>query len=148
MSYNKILILLLFVAPFTGLLAQNRQGGEHFREKLRAQKVAYLSSKVELTEDEAAKFWPIFFQYEKELYSQRMEILDEVKLRNINDADADRLLDNMLAFKEKQVTLEKKYIVKFKEVLPPVKVLKIMHYDNEFRRELLERIKRRVDRKE
>ena len=148
MNLKNIYILsFLMLAYLTGS-AQGRPGGENFREKLRAQKVAYLTSKVDLTQDEAIKFWPVFFQYEKELYSERIEFLDDVKLSNISDADADQKLNSFLEYKEKQLRLERKYIVKFKEILPSAKVLKIMHYDNEFRRELLERIKRRVDRKE
>ena len=147
MNFKNIYILsFIFLAYLTGS-AQGRPDGENFREKLRAQKVAYLTSKVDLTQDEAIKFWPVFFQYEKELYSERIEILDDVKLSTISDSEADQKLNAFLDFKEKQLRLERKYIVKFKEILPSAKVLKIMHYDNEFRRELLERIKKRVDRR-
>ena len=147
MNVKKFIFLLLISMVSLAAGAQNRPGGEHFREKLRAQKVAYLSAKVQLTEDEAVKFWPLFFQYEKELYSKRLEILDDVRLNNISDQEADKTLDNFIAFKENEFAIEKKYISKFKTILPSTKVLKIMHYDHQFRQELLERIKKRMEKK-
>ena len=65
--------LVLSVGLFFFVMAisfsQGRRGGanQENREKIKAQKVAFITSKLELNADEAQLFWPVYNEYQKKL---------------------------------------------------------------------------------
>ncbi len=73
---KKVISILCALALFAGFaFAQNPQrgqgnrhgrGGEGWRERVRAEKVAFLTEQIDLTESEAQVFWPIYNQIQKE----------------------------------------------------------------------------------
>jgi DNA polymerase elongation subunit (family B) len=46
---------------------------ERFREKLEAQRIAYITNKLDLSSEESIKFWPVYNEYSK----KRLEIRKE-----------------------------------------------------------------------
>ncbi len=140
-----MLLVFLFIGGMQLMAQQN--GGHLLREKIRSQKVAYLSSKLDLTEDEAVKFWPIYNQYEKDQELIRQNLAQDAVLRNMTEAEADQNLNAFIEYKQKELDIEKKYITKFKSILSSKKILKVFYYDKEFRKELAEVVKKRVDRR-
>jgi hypothetical protein len=66
-----ILILTLLFGSFAMASAQNDQPGNDLskQEKIRALYVAYVTQQLQLTPDEAQKFWPLHTQFENELKS-------------------------------------------------------------------------------
>jgi Skp family chaperone for outer membrane proteins len=108
--------VILFLAFFTGLsyfcMAQPTRG-----ERIEAIKVAYITKELNLTSDEAAKFWPLYNQYFAELK----------KVREENRTDE-------LAFEEKALNIRKKYRTDFKKVLnDDNRVNKVFVIDRNFR---------------
>ena len=73
---KKVISILCALALFAGFaFAQNPQrgqgnrqgrGGEGWRERVRAEKVAFLTEQIDLTESEAQVFWPIYNQLQNE----------------------------------------------------------------------------------
>ena len=63
------------------------QGFKEKREKVKALKVAYITEQLELTTDEAQKFWPIYNAFDEnqsELRHEKMRaILDRFKPGNV-----------------------------------------------------------------
>ena len=77
---NKIIIILLagiFVISTQQINAQN-ESREARMEKFRTEKIAFLTTKLELTTTEAEKFWPIYNQLEKERWEARAHRLSNV----------------------------------------------------------------------
>ena len=63
---SRILILILMLCNLNvALYAQERKGREEQREKFRSMKIAYFTEELELTSEEAEKFWPLYNDYEK-----------------------------------------------------------------------------------
>ncbi|HMP29980.1 MAG TPA: hypothetical protein PKD85_10285, partial [Saprospiraceae bacterium] len=113
-----VLFFLLSVLSMP-MVAQKWEGNrEEVYKRIKAEKIAYFTEKLSLTEDEAAKFWPIYNQYEKE----NIEILQQMRGHKFNfeemsDADADNYMKKHLEIKEKEFQIEKSYLPKFKSVL-------------------------------
>lgn len=63
-------------------------------------KIAYVTRELDLTTDEAQKFWPLYFGYFDELKKARVESKDDV-----------------IAFDEKVLAIKKRYIIDFKKIL-------------------------------
>ena len=65
-----ISVLCALVILSAGAFAQNpgqRRGGDNgWRERVRSEKVAFLTEEIDLTESEAQVFWPIYNQIQKE----------------------------------------------------------------------------------
>jgi hypothetical protein len=58
----------------------------------------------------------------------------------MSDADCEKLINNTIEYKQKEVDLIKKYTVEFKKVLPVKKVAMIFKAEMEFKRHLLKKL--------
>ncbi len=105
-----LLFTFLFMAGFT-VQAQNGN-------RLEALKIAYITNKLNLSPEEAQKFWPIYNQYSLELKVAR--------LKAINNKSSEIELDENL------LNIRKKYSTQFSQVLPPPKVDAFFRSEKEF----------------
>jgi len=117
-------------------------------EKLQAARIAFLTNRLELTPETAKVFWPIFTEYDnekstlsKKYGTQKRSLFDE-DTRNISDENADKMLAIYLEQKQAELDLEKIYLSRFKEVLSMRQVWRVIRFDSDFRRSLMERVSR------
>jgi len=128
---------------------QNRgQGKEDRREEIESMKVAYFTRKLDLTSDEAQRFWPVFNQFTSELKKVRKDHADIKKdlkddLASVSDKDAEKIVDSEIAFRQQEVDIMKKFHPQFKQVLTIKKVALLYSAEDDFKKELLEKIKER-----
>jgi hypothetical protein len=106
------------------------QQGPGPRVNAEALKVAFITRQLNLSVEEAQKFWPVHNSYMEELKKARVENKD-----------------NELAFEEKALAIRKKYNVDFKKILNSDEranqVLKLeKDFNNMMRKELVERMKK------
>lgn len=138
---KKILIYCLLLITTFGFGQKMRN---NVIEKVKSQKIAYLTQKLDLSEEEATKFWPVFNQYEKEKEEAR---LAEAKVKMpVTEAEANQMLETLINLKTAELAIEKKYISKFKTVIPSTKVIKLFHFERQFRKEMVETIRTRMDK--
>ncbi len=98
------------------------------KNNVEALKVAYITRQLNLTPEEAQKFWPIHNIYFEELKKTRKENLD-----------------NELVFEEKALAVRKKYSIEFKKVLvSDERVNKVFTVDRDFNNELRKELKNRM----
>lgn len=130
----------------------NRPGNEK-REDIESLKVAFLTRKLSLTPDEAKKFWPVYDQFANEMKAVKEARADKMKnakddIDQLSDKDLEKIVDGDIAFRQQELDVLKKYHSQFKQVLPMRKVAKLYRAEEDFKRELLERIReKRQDRK-
>jgi hypothetical protein len=121
---KKHLLILLLALGF--LLNTHAQDGE----KLQALKIAYLTKKLDLSPEEAQRFWPIYNKYTEEI----RVIRQEQKLSPKPDE---------LGMEEKILAVRKKYNGEFSKALSPEKVNTFYRSEKDFglliQRELQER---------
>lgn len=142
-KYRFTFSLLIFFTFIVGVTAQRGEMRQKIKEKIKVEKIGYITSELELTEAEAIKFWPIYNQYEdsKEGNREKMKsMIDDY------EGNASTNLDNYLKFKEEEFLIEKTYIEKFKKVLPTAKVLKLITSEKRFKEELVSRVKQKMRR--
>jgi len=107
---------------------------ESIRAEIRAGKSELLAKNVSLTSDEAAKFWPLYKQYEaagKALNDKRFDLL--MKYVDAGDkADASMVTNLVKASLQRDVDLAKlrlDYAPKFAKVLPKAKAARVLQID-------------------
>ncbi|MBK9638478.1 MAG: hypothetical protein IPO63_11945 [Bacteroidetes bacterium] len=74
-----------------------------------------------------------------------MSNLKEAKgeIDNLSDKEVDAIIADDIALRQQEVDILKKYHPRFKQVLPIKKVAKLFKSEEEFKRELLEKIRER-----
>ena len=140
---KNIILLLLLVSSFQISLAQQ---GQH-RERIKALKTAHITNELNLTSDEAEKFWPVYNATEErinELKKQERKL--KMRLGNgndISDNEAMEILNQFIVIKDKIHTEEKQLIERLKKVLPPKKIIRLKKAEDSFNRKLLEELRKR-----
>ena len=123
-----LLVIILFTGSLTLIKAQDRQDIKEGRsEKIQSLKIAFITQKLELTADEAQKFWPVYNRYET-------EIRQAYKDSKAGDGDA---IDN----EEKVLNVKKKYRIEFIKVIGPPKTNILFNSEREFRGVLMRHLK-------
>jgi Spy/CpxP family protein refolding chaperone len=118
------------------------------KEKVEAMRIAFITQKLDLTSEEAQKFWPVYNEFQKKrvaLHKKRREEIKNIKenLDSLSDKQIEAFVDGEMAFKQKNLDLEKEYHAKFKSILPIKKVAKLYRAEEQFTRHLLERLSER-----
>lgn len=124
------------------------QGFKEKREKVKALKVAYITEQLELTTEEAQKFWPIYNAFDDnqaELRHEKMRsILDRFKPGNVeklSEKDASNSLAQMEKIEEDLFNLKKKFIKDLQGVISAKKIIKLKKAEEDFNRELLKQMR-------
>ena len=110
---------------------------EQFREKQKQ----YFVDKAGLTKDEAAKFFPLYFELQDKKFSYNKEMWSKIRKtkegKNITDAEYSRLTEDVIKTRITIDELELEYLRKYKKVLSPKKIYDIQRAEMKFSRELL-----------
>jgi hypothetical protein len=109
---------------------------ELLRSDLRTQKVAIITELMAFTEEEDAKFWPIYRQYETELAKindDRMKGIKEYadNFDKITDESADRLVRAALSLEERRHTLKAQTYEQLKSALSPKTAARFFQVENQ-----------------
>jgi hypothetical protein len=95
------------------------------RKDVRSQKFAIMDAVMQLDLDQAAKFWPIYRDYDgelKKLNDLRVANIKEYaqSYNNLSDAKADVLIQNAISYQKQRMDLLAKYYERVKESLGAV----------------------------
>lgn len=120
------------------------------KENIESMKIAFLTKKLELTPEEAQRFWPVYNEYSAKIQENRKKRRQDLKYAKENfdemsDKEVEQAVENEMNFRQKELDIQKEYNTKFKSVLPIKKVAKLYAAEEQFKKVLLEKLK---DRKE
>jgi len=139
---KKYIYLLVIVASIS-LNAMAQKG-----ERLEAMKIGFITERLNLNSDEAKVFWPVYNKFTDDMkklrQSSKGKISEEMAdMPTMTDAEAEKVLNDMVNFKIQEADLLKKYATEFKKVLPVKKVVLLFKAENDFKRELLKKLSQR-----
>ena len=132
--------------------AEEAQGKRHehaekHKEALKAKKIGYLTNELDLSSEEAQRFWPVYNDYEKKVHALRKESKDQ--MRNIDqasDANSYDLLMEDLDRSQKILDMKKNFFENLGSVIPKEKVTKLYVAELKFKKEVLDNVKRKMHR--
>ena len=109
-------------------------------QKVKADKKLLVANNMGLTEEEGAKFWPLYDEYQKELehinHSLGKTIQEYAQAFNkgpLSNDEAKKLMDQALAIEEKEAKLKRTYADKIGKVLPASKTARYIQIENKIR---------------
>jgi len=142
---KKITLLTLLLLCTSIVFGQPEKGKRPSKEKVKAMKVGYITEKLNLSSEEAQKFWPIYNEFSTKADELRSKVRKmhkrETTIDEMTDSEVEKMVDVRSNVKQQELDLHKEYHAKFKAVLPIKKVAKLYKADHDFKRDLLKRIK-------
>jgi len=134
-----------FIAMLLLALQANAQGGgprKDRHEKIDAAKTAYLADKMNLTPDQAQKFWPLYneFDAKRQEFRKKGRRLKEDNLDNYSEAQLREAMNNMMEARQQELNLEKEYLEKFQKVISLRQVATMYKAEKEFMKVLLNKL--------
>ncbi len=136
-----ILLTGFLLFTFSSAIGQN-QSHEDRWEKMKAEKVAFLTTQLALTSAEAEKFWPVYNEMEKQRWDAqkaRRELENKVSEaeESLSENEVIKLTRDFAGSMAKEGALMSGYNEKLLKVIPAKKVLKLYKAENEFRMNMI-----------
>jgi len=122
-------------------------------EKIKAEKISFFTSKLDLTPSEAQAFWPVYNEFETKRFDIQRQIheferMPDDKFASLSESDIEKITNTYLGSFEKEAQLLKEYNKLFLKVLPKKKVLMMYRIENEFRGHLIREYRKSQEKDE
>jgi len=143
-----LISLFLLILTSTNIIAQhqgdNARNQQDRRQKIETYKIGFITEKLNLTPQEAQKFWPVYYEYRAKKQEIQKSIAGKYKDYRLSEEatekQATELIDSSLIEMQANLDLAKNYYGKLKGLLPPQKIVLLFNAERQFRRELLQRL--------
>ena len=151
MKRIKIVTLFLFLSlPAIPIVAQEQdeiiRQDPKAREKIEAARIALLTERLQLTPEQAEKFWPVY----REFAGKQMELRKELNRarKEIDPANPDpqkeqALVDLGLKLKQQELDLEKDYSGRLLKVISAQQMLNLRRGEKDFQQMILNQLQQR-----
>jgi hypothetical protein len=150
---NVLVTLLIITGISSGLIAQNCNDNCKKKEQIKAQKVAYITEKLQLTVEEAQQFWPVYNEMNKkseEIDKQSKALVKNYKTNGetLSNTELLSMADKMMELEAASSKLDQEYYLKFKKILPIRKIVELHQAERQFKHDLLQQLKGCASNKE
>lgn len=109
-------------------------------DKIEALRIAFLTKYLDLSTEEAQKFWPVYNNMQKELdvIRQKEKDLRQGKdVQKMSDDELNKMIAQHFDNEQKSLDIKMKYVEEFKKVLSLKKVALLTDAESEFKREMM-----------
>ncbi len=131
--------ILLVLLTTIGAYAQERP-----MQRIHAAKMAYITDRLQLTEEQSVRFAPVYKDYEAELRAVRQPFVKKYKLQQSDDGGeltARQYVEDDLDYQQQVIALKRRYNDKFQKVLSARQIADMYVAEREFRLILMQRLK-------
>jgi hypothetical protein len=134
-----IIILVSIVLPLS-LSAQNQN-----LEKFSTYKIGFFTKKMNLTSQEAEKFWPVYNEYQKQknlIQRDKIMLIRDFNQNesSLSDSQLTDMGDKLIKDLSDESSLAINFHRKIKEILPPAKVIRYYQAENQYKIQLLKEL--------
>lgn len=140
MKKGIIIITAVLIFPLMRLQAQNPN-----LEKFSTYKIGFFTKKMNLTSQEAEKFWPVYNDYQKQknlIQRDKIMLIRDFNQNEsaLNDSQLTEMGDRLIKNISDETSLAVAFHKKIRELLPPAKVLKYYQAENQYKIQLLKEL--------
>ena len=140
MKHTRVLVLILAAFFALPAAAQTASDMQILAQKIKADKKLVVAANMQLTEDEAKGFWPVYDAYQKDLQGINQRLLGTIKSYAdaynkgpVSDETAKKLINEAIAIEEAEVKLKRSYLPKLEKAIPGMKVARYLQIENKVR---------------
>ncbi|PHN03895.1 hypothetical protein [Flavilitoribacter nigricans] len=111
-------------------------------DRVQAQRVAFITEKIDMTSKEAEKFWPVFNEYEREERKIRKRYQSDMRrVIDMSNEEAKQFLESRFDMEQELLDLKRQYFLRLADIISPRKLAGFNRADREFKKLLLNRIR-------
>lgn len=134
-------VLLLFMLLYPG----TSSGQDDRREVIIAEKIAFITSALDLSPAEAQNFWPVYneFSDKRDSIIRKRKGIADMAAENYNKMSSRELEesgDKLISLDMEEARLKAEYHLKFKELIGPSRVIRLYYAENRFMAYLLKQL--------
>jgi len=136
MKFRNLLVVLVLCLLTTPLYAGKITSEiELTRSIIQTEKQAIIAKNMSFTEAEAQEFWPVYYDFQaalRKVGDRRVQlIMDYAKnYERLSDKQAQKILNDHFKIAKARIKTEKRYMKKFKRILPIKKVARYIQLEN------------------
>lgn len=118
-------------------------------DRIKALKVAYISNQLNLTAAEAEKFWPIYNVFDEKQFELRMQKRmlnmqsNNAQSASKSDKELTKLLEDLNKIDDEIIANRRILNKNLQGIISPQKIFTLQKTEDEFKRELLRKIKQK-----
>lgn len=134
-----LLLLFVMTSSFWGI-SQSPEA----KQKIEAARIALITERLELTPEQAEKFWPVYREYGMKQREIRQDFDQQRKTFDPNKASEEenkKMLEMATKVKERQLKLEREYSDRILKVINTRQLNNLRKAENDFKEMLLKRIR-------
>ena len=142
---------ILFFSLLTGGITQNydwddvkEKKGRGFSKKMENMIVWRLTDELELTTDQAEKFFPRFRKHRKsleEIGKREREMIANTDLEKPNKKDVKRMIEEISKLRQNRIELEADFVLSLDDVLDPHQMIRLGVFKQRMMMEMREEIR-------
>jgi Spy/CpxP family protein refolding chaperone len=142
---NVLFLFLLFTSTLAFGQGQKKETPEERKarmEKIEAAKIAFITDKINLSTEQAQRFWPVYQEHDRRRNElrQKSRPFKEENLNNFSEEQIRAGLEARLNIRQRDLDLDKEYMDKYLRIITPRQLAKFYRADREFTKLLLERL--------
>ena len=139
---RKTLWISIYLFLFSLQAYAQRPGQQFDRQKLEDAKIAFISTRLDLSPEQAQKFWPLYNQYsnQREANLRKLAELNPRREANsISDSQAKEMIAKRFAIQRQMIDDEEKFVKEVASVISYEQILKLNGISRDFTRMLYQR---------
>lgn len=148
MKINSRILLMgsLLLAISMSLVAQNSGDRQKRMEQYKNMKIAYFTENLELTPEEAEKFWPVYnkFNDQKDVLRRNRSMRHRNNSddgKKLTEEEAEVVIDQLIETRQKELVLDVEFHKELKTILPATKIMNFYITEVKFREYMLKRLR-------
>ncbi|AVM53509.1 hypothetical protein JN06_00738 [Bacteroides zoogleoformans] len=147
---KRLIVLFAMICGVVSLLRAGNGINQHLSpEEFRAKQKAFIIEKAGLTDEETAKFFPLYFELQdrkKQLNDEAWALVRKGKDEKTTEGQYQEILEGIYDARIASDRLDKTYFDKFKKILSYKKIYLVQSAEVRFHRELLKGMHKRGER--
>ncbi|MCZ6521527.1 MAG: hypothetical protein O6848_08550 [Bacteroidetes bacterium] len=135
-------VAIFIVASWQFGFAQQRD----LKARLKSAKIGIITERLNLSSKQAQTFWPLYNELnskKKELKIELAKAKIDIQHSELNDENANAIIELYLNNQQKELDLDREYMEKFKEVITPKQVVQLIKVEEDFKKMILQKLRER-----
>ena len=144
-------IKITLIALLCPLFMFSQNISDEKRKKIEIQKIAFITKSLDLSSEEAQVFWPVYNNFSDEMKSIKETIRENMSSMrkdrsSLTEKQVGEIMEQKFKMEQMVLDIKVKFNKEFQKVISNKQIAALYHAEKEFKKELLNRIKKGKDK--
>ena len=144
-------IKTILIALLCPLFMFSQNISDEKRKKIEIQKIAFITKSLDLSSEEAQVFWPVYNNFSDEMKSIKEKIRENMSSMrkdrsSLTEKQVGEIMEQKFKMEQMVLDIKVKFNKEFQKVISNQQIAALYHAEKEFKKELLNRIKKGKDK--